>query len=287
MPTIAGLPAATSCTSADKLWINQGTGSDRDKSATLDKLVAGGLADAIVGFPAPTTPNGTETFPVVQSGVGKEISLKDALAVAGSNAAALSDPLSSYALVAKSGTAYRLDITKLLPQSVDVCKLTTNEATWPTINGGASVDFSDALAAAGFERGHLVIERRPPVLRGTGGSFLLSLRALLKGYAGSSSNSNTAVLSIPSAAFPSGWFTELSAVVGALINGHSFPFIYRSNASATRVQGICTMDITSETNLAIGLGIPWSTLMPTNSTDGAIVQGQFLILTDSGLPASF
>ena len=56
MPTIAGLTAATACTDADLLWINQGSGSDRDKSATIAKIMEAGATQilAVIAAAHPT-----------------------------------------------------------------------------------------------------------------------------------------------------------------------------------------------------------------------------------------
>ena len=70
-----------------------------------------------------------------------------------------------------------------------------------------------------------------------------------------------------------------------MIGGYEFPFLYEANDTEIPVQGICYMT-TSATTLDIAFNVPWSTIMPTDSTAGAFIQGQFSILTDSALPAS-
>ena len=70
--------------------------------------------------------NVTETFPVIQAGVGKEISLKDALAVAGSNVAEISGIATADLVSVKEGVGYRIPVESVLPMAVDISKLMTN-----------------------------------------------------------------------------------------------------------------------------------------------------------------
>lgn len=67
MPSLLSLPVASSPGATDKLWLTQGTGTDRDKQVTTGDLIAGSMASVVAGFSAPSALTGAETVPLLQT----------------------------------------------------------------------------------------------------------------------------------------------------------------------------------------------------------------------------
>lgn len=84
MPTLLDLPVASSPGATDKLWLTQGTGTDRDKQVTAGDLISGALPTVmpsiVAAFPAPALLLGTETVPLLQTTM-KEMPIADVVKV--------------------------------------------------------------------------------------------------------------------------------------------------------------------------------------------------------------
>lgn len=81
MPTLLGLPVASSPGATDKLWLTQGTGTDRDKQVEAGNLIAGSMASVVAGFSAPSALTGAETVPLLQSAAMKEMPISSVVRV--------------------------------------------------------------------------------------------------------------------------------------------------------------------------------------------------------------
>lgn len=278
MPTIAGLVAATACTSTDLLWINQGTGSDRDKSATLDKAVAGGLPAAVSGYSTATLA-GTDMIPVVQTGpIGKRTT--PVAVVSAGLASGISDLPAASTLdrteivpIVQSGTAKRLPISNLallgdLPRAVDVAKNTTTPALWGTGSGGGWAVAWGTLV----DYGTCVVTRA--VQQDLSPGYTVDIHLVLSSY--TTSDTGNVWLSIPEAALPSGWLTEIrdSTVLTSLANGIQVPMVYKP-AGGSVTAGVGTVFLRTDIAgsevkyfLTLVLPVSWSTWVPS-STAGA------------------
>ena len=274
MSTVLGYPEATSCAATDLLWVTQGTGTDRDKKATLPAVVAGGLPAAIVSFPATTAPTGAETLAVVQAGVGKEISLNDAVKAVAANAPEATVLETSRILVDQTG-AKGIPITDLVPRSVDISKRTTSKVTAGAVvaEGGDDMDFDACTSSRAF------VVRRVPLYMEGDVEYQIQIRAVFLGIANSSSNNDFARLVVPEAALPTGWFDEIESKITAMGGSSRYVVGYKTNvvSHGASAQAMNVVGSSPTRSLVLYISEAWLVLFPTDNTAGATITADIVL----------
>jgi hypothetical protein len=219
--------------------------------ASVDEVVAAGIPGGTTLLDSASVLDRTETFPIVQGGAGRKLSM-GALALAAD-----------------------------VPTAVDIAKRMSTYAQWESaITPDVWSDWGDVVA-----RGRLVVARYP-FAQNTMSTFYITLLVVFEDLV-NSTNTKPVRLKIPSAALPSGWFAELQASAGAPVPGYPEGTAYYRTNEAIPTKGTsrysCTYTISPDA-MIVDLGTTWAILQPettlgvlaTLSLDMHITSAEFL-----------
>lgn len=277
MSTVLGFPDASTVATTDLFWITQGSGADRDKKATVAQVAAAGLPSAVGALGAPGAMADTQELAVLQGVDLRKTTIKNVVDTAASGAPGGGDYSTSNVLVEQGGSMVKYEMRQMQGQGVDFAKNTTNPPVW---TGAATSAWATVV-----DSGHIRLIRHKSAIGQDTGLYTLDIFVRFAAVSGASSDTAFVTLSLPEAAFPSGWFDDLDVIttMGAF-NCRTTARIQKSDA-AEYAETTETVHIEPSVG-AIQFVLPsvrWQHLMPDNSS-GAILHISHTFIPD--LPAA-